>query len=126
MSASTIPNRRERRRHMKAMGFFKYKNKLNFQGRLELFRKNNEQGKEIHEQNMERFERTAYEQVEEIWGTKMSFYKELGYTDEEITKLQEAFSILVYKDIDTWKEDKKRARAIMKEVDQSWKARKNG
>jgi hypothetical protein len=112
----TIPNRRQRRAAMKHQGILKMKSKLSFKEWLEICKQTREKGKEIHEANVEAAEKSIYAALESAEAIHISRWKEEGYTDKEIEKLREAYSLIMIKDKSTWHADKKVARKTIKEL----------
>ena len=112
----TIPNRHQRRTAMKHQGILKMKSKLSFKEWLEICKQTREKGKEIHEANVEAAEKSIYAALEAAENIHISRWKEEGYTDKEIEKLREAYSLIMIKDKSTWHTDKKVARKTIKEL----------
>jgi len=121
----TIPNRRQRRAAMKHQGILKMKSKLSFKEWLEICKQTREKGKEIHEANVEAADKSIYASLEKIESNKISQWKEEGYTDKEIEKLREAYSLIMIKDKSTWHADKKLARKTIKELTSALYKRKS-
>ena len=111
-----IPNRRQRRMAMKHQGYLKQKGNLSLKEWSELCKEFRSKGNEIHQANVDAAEKAVYTQLEEIESKKISVWKEEGYTDKEIEKLREAYSLIMIKDKSTWQADKKVARNIIKEA----------
>jgi len=61
--------------------------------------------------------------------SKLNILKEtwesFGYNSDEISKLEEAWTITAIKDKDTYRADKKQANVLRREAQQSLAARKN-
>jgi hypothetical protein len=121
----TIPNRRQRRAAMKNQGILKMKSKLSFKEWLEICKQTREKGKEIHEANVEAAEKSIYAKLEQFENVKIANWKEEGYTDKEIEKLREAYSLIMVKDKSTWHADKKLARKTIKELTSTLYKRKS-
>jgi len=121
----TIPNRRQRRAAMKNQGILKMKGKLSFKEWLEICKQTREKGKEIHEANVEAAEKSIYAKLEQFENVKIANWKEEGYTDKEIEKLREAYSLIMVKDKSTWHADKKLARKTIKELTSTLYKRKS-
>ena len=122
---SAVPNRRARRAAMKSYGFFKMKNKLPLKKRFQMMDETARQGKEIFEANRDAVEKSIAAKLEEGEKSLIESWKDMGYNDTEIQMLCEANAILVVRDMETWKEDKKRARRLMKEALESKNNRTN-
>ena len=116
-----IPNRRERRAAMKYQGMLKAKSKLPFKEWMKMTSETLKAGKEIHAANMDAADKSITQQLEDREAKLME-----GYNKEEIEKLREADAILTVKYKETWHQDKKVARKLMREVRESYYKRKNG
>ena len=121
-----IPNRRERRAAMKYQGMLKAKSKLPFKEWMKMTSETLKAGKEIHAANMDAADKSITQQLEDRESKLIENWKEQGYTKEEIEKLRSADAILPVRYKETWQEDKKVARKLMKEVRESYYKRKNG
>ena len=111
-----IPNRTQRRLAMKHQGLLEQKRNLSLSDWSKLCREIRSKGQEIHQANVERNDKAIFAKLEEIESKKISTWKEDGYTDKEIEKLREAYSLIMIKDKSSWHTDKKVARNIIKEV----------
>ena len=111
-----IPNRTQRRLAMKHQGLLEQKRNLSLSDWSKLCREIRSKGQEIHQANVERNDKAIFAKLEEIESKKISTWKEEGYTDKEIEKLREAYSLIMIKDKSTWQADKKVARNIIKEA----------
>ena len=111
-----IPNRTQRRLAMKHQGLLEQKRNLSLSDWSKLCREIRSKGQEIHQANVERNDKAIFAKLEEIESKKISTWKEDGYTDKEIEKLREAYSLIMIKDKSTWHTDKKVARNIIKEA----------
>ena len=123
---SKIPNRRERRAAMKYQGLLKAKSKLSFKEWMKLTSENAKAGKEIHAAHLDATDKQLAQQLEDRENILIEQWKEFGYNDKEIKMLREANATLVIKDKENWHNDKKKARRILKEVNDSYLKRKNG
>jgi len=112
----TMPNRSQRRKAMAHQGFLKQKSKLSLSEWSKLCKELRIKGNEIHQVNAERSEKANFERLEEIESTKISNWREEGYTDKEIEQLREAYSFFMIKNKSTWHADKKVARKTIKEL----------
>jgi pyruvate kinase len=121
-----IPNRRERRAAMKYQGMLKAKSKLPFKEWMKMTSETIKAGKEIHAANVDAIDKKLTQQLEDIDAKNVEKWTEEGYTKKEIEKLREASAILAVRYKETWQEDKKVARKLMKEVRESYYKRKNG
>ena len=111
-----MPNRSQRRKAIAHQGFLKQKSKLSLTEWSKLCKELRIKGNEIHQVNVERSEKANFERLEEIESTKISNWREEGYTDKEIEQLREAYSFFMIKDKSTWHADKKVARKTIKEL----------
>ena len=121
----TIPNRRQRRMAMKHQGILKMKSKLSLKDWAEVCKQTREKGQEIHTANVEAAEKTIYAGLEAAENIHIGRWKEEGYTDKEIEKLREAYSLIMIKDKSTWHTDKKVARKTIKELASTLHKRKS-
>jgi len=119
------PNRRQRRLAMKYQGLLKAKSKLPFHKWMEITRENIERGKEIHAANVDSADKKIASQLEAAEERQIEVWREIGYDESEIEMLREANAILMVKDKETWKADKKEARQIMKDARESLNKRLN-
>ncbi len=82
-----------------------------------------EEGRDFHEKHM----RMVNDQIEEQLGSKLNSLKEtwkgLNYSEKEIEMLEEAFTLTNIKDKETWREDRKKAKSLVKEANKSKKER---
>ena len=115
-TTQTMPNRSQRRKAMAHQGFLKQKSKLSLSEWSKLCKELRIKGNEIHQVNAERSEKANFERLEAIESTKISNWREEGYTDKEIEQLREAYSFFMIKDKSTWHADKKVARKTIKEL----------
>ena len=113
---NNIPNRRERRAAMKHAGVLKQKRHLPYKDWCSLTREIRQRGNDIHQQNSEEREKKLTEYLEDKESNAMGFWKEDGYNEKEIKMLREAWAIYAVKDKETWHQDKRTARRLMKEA----------
>jgi len=111
-----IPNRRQRRSAMKFNKFFKIKNSLSFKDRANFTKENIKRGNEIFNKNQKNVENSINTQLEEIEKKRIKYWNDVGYNENEIKMLKEANVITSVKYLETWHEDKKTARKLMKEA----------
>ena len=107
-------NRQERRRALKSMGILKAKNKFNplSSERGEMRRKNRADGEAKHRAMLEEMEKESYERLENAHANYEKSLKKEGYNKEEIEMLLEAYALESIKHKETYREDKKRAKAL--------------
>lgn len=123
---SNIPTRRERRAAMKYQGILKAKSNATFNKWLEFTKASIKNGAEIFKVKENSFEKSIAEQLEAKELIMIEHWKAEGYNEAEIEKLREAYATLTVKQNSTWHADKKIARNLIKEVNQSRTARANG
>jgi hypothetical protein len=121
-----IPNRRERRYRLKQQGILKYLSKLSFFNPVALnYRAENlKVGARVQEIRREQIEK----QWEETFNAKIANMKEtwyeIGYNAEEISMLEEASVIHFAKNKETYREDKKQAKELIKKANLGLASRK--
>lgn len=117
--------RKYRRDTYKKMGLLKAKNgwgRFSEKG-IAWYNLKQEEGRDFHEKHM----RMVNDQIEEQLGSKLNSlketWKELNYSEKEIEMLEESFALRNIKDKETWREDRKRAKSLVKEANKSKKER---
>ena len=110
------PTRRTRRASLKSYGYFKTKKNFSFKRMTEIRKENLERGRKMFYDTQEAMDKSLTIQLESIEENRITYWKEVGYEDTEIQKLREANLILMVKNKETWNEDKKVARRLMKEA----------
>ncbi len=117
--------RKYRRDTYKRMGLLKAKNgwgRFSEKG-IAWYGLKQEEGRDFHEKHM----RMVNDQIEEQLGSKLNSLKEtwkgLNYSEKEIEMLEEAFTLTNIKDKETWREDRKKAKSLVKEANKSKKER---
>ena len=119
----TMPNRRMRRQVQKFQGVLKAKREASFSEWVEFVRETQKAGKELHKSNMDARESYLSERYDQLMESVIKNWKSLGYNDSEIEMLREAHSLVNRGHSSTWKADKKRARSLMKDAENSKKSR---
>lgn len=121
-----IPNRRARRAQLKSYGVLREKEKLSFFSpqRQEWYKKAKEEGKRIHEMNEKASMDAIENQLQTILDKMKETWSKLGYNEEEISLLEESWSLTAVKSKETYREDKKRSRELSKQASQLRSARK--
>lgn len=119
-------NRRQRRFMLKQQGVLKLLSKMDPLGEVRTnFRKQNlENGRKIHQQNIDANDKVNHAMLEEKLESMKETWTKIGYNAEEITKLEEAWSLSIIKDKETRKEDKKKIKQLQREVQESFHSRK--
>jgi len=127
MSKTTTQSRRHRRAQFRAMGYLKIKNmfgRFSPEG-MAWYDKMREDGMAAHEANVKR----SLDNTENQLQTKLNSTKEtwaaIGYNETEIAMLCEAWIQTAVKNKETYREDKKLARKLMKEARESLNSRLN-
>jgi len=116
--------RRQRRFYLKQQGALKYMKSLSFNDRAELRRQNIENGRKLHQQHLDIIEKRNHEMLEAKLESLKESWTAIGYNTEEQDKLSEAWILGVVKDKETYRADRKKAKALYKEVNASFQARK--
>lgn len=127
MSKGSTMSRRQRRGQFRAAGYLKIKNmfgRFSEQGRA-WYDKMAADGREMHEANQNRMRDEQENKLQEKLNASKVTWAGIGYNDEEIAKLEEAWLLSVIKNKDTYREDKKEAKRLRKEAQSSLKSRLN-
>ena len=125
-TSPTNYNRRQRRFMLKQQGVLKYLSGLNFLGEVRSnFRQQNiENGRKIHQRNVDMAEKQIAEILEAKLESIKAVWKSIGYDKSEMDKLEEAWALSAIKDKETFKEDKRRRKQLLREVRESFSSRK--
>lgn len=123
---NNTPTRRDRRSTMKYQGILKVKSNMSFSKWLEFTKASIKNGAEIFRVKEDLVEKLSTEHLEAKELVTIENWKASGYSEGEIEKLREAYAILMVKQLSTWHVDKKIARNLIKEVNQSKSKRVNG
>ena len=118
--------RRQRRYMLRQQRVLRYLSKLPVLGdvRTSFRLQNLENGRRIHQRNLDAIEQRQHAELEAILESLKATWESIGYNAAEIEKLEEAWSLSVIKNKDTRKEDKKTRKALLREVRESFEARK--
>lgn len=116
-----IANGKQRRAFLKFQGVLKNKRKQSFKKWAAEVASNIEAGREMHQTNVDETQKNIELQLEEIEKNLVESWERMGYDKEEINLLIEANALLLVKDKETLREDRKEARRLMKNA----RARKN-
>lgn len=92
---SQSPNRKQRRTYLKSAGILKAKNQLNFKDWSSLVSENIKKGKELHEQNVDFYDKQIGEQLQAKENAMVSTWKEIGYSQEQIDEFLESWYSVV-------------------------------
>lgn len=117
----TFLSRRQRRYMLKERGILKQISKLSFfsETRTKIREQNMEQGRKMHQAWLDHIEKQQGEVLEQRLESVKETWANIGYNVEEIAKLEEAWALTVIRDKETWREDRKKARLLQKEVQES-------
>jgi hypothetical protein len=122
-----VPNRRMRRAIQKQNGMLKILKQLGYNNpAYKAFKRETmEAGRKIHEANVARIEELNSTRLEAVLQNCKSTWFGMGYNQEEVTLLEEAWAMTAVKDKDTYRADKKRARELQREAAALMDARNN-
>jgi hypothetical protein len=114
-------NRRQRRNTLKQKGILKTISRMSFfsEAKTKIREQNREQGRQIHEAWLDHVEKQQAGTLEQKLESMKKTWESIGYNAEEISKLEEAWALTTIKDKETWKEDKKKARLLMRDAAES-------
>ena len=120
-----MPNHAQRRNMLRQQKVLKIKNEMNAMSSaaVEFRETQRENGRKIHEANLDRLEQQTTVLMEEKLADVVSGWQTQGYNEEEIALLTEAWKLTTFKNKKTWHADKKTARKLMKQADESRKQR---
>jgi len=127
MGRNTTSSRKAKRKQFQISKYLKIKNmfgRFSPEG-IAWATKMREDGLKMHEAHVNR----VNDQIEDALQLKANSLKEtwakIGYNDSEIAMLEEAFFNLSIRNKDTYREDKKAARKLMKDASNSLQSRLN-
>lgn len=125
--AQLPPNRRQRRYMMKQNGMLRYLSKLSFfhPTKAAIRQQNMENGRKIQEARLDAVEKANHERLEAALNNMKETWANQGYNETEIAQLEEAWAMTAVKDKETYQQDKKESRRLMKEARASLLARNN-
>ena len=117
----TFLSRRQRRYMLKERGILKQISKLSFfsETRTKIREQNMEQGRKMQQAWLDHIEKQQGEALEQKLESVKETWSNVGYNAEEIAKLEEAWALTVIRDKETWREDRKKARLLQKEAQES-------
>ena len=127
MGKGVTMSRRQRRSQLKKMGYLKIKNmfgRFSEQGKA-WYSKMSEEGINAHDEHVNRVNDSIGDQLQTMLNNLKLTWKDSGYNDSEIGLLEEAWSLSVVKNKDTYRKDKKEAIKLRKEAQESLKSRLN-
>ena len=113
-------NRRQRRQMLRERGVLRLISKMNFMSpqRKQLREQNMENGRKLHQQHVDQIDAKNAQLLEARLEKAKVIWNEQGYNVEEIKLLEEAWSLSSIKVKETYREDKKEAKAIRKKVEE--------
>jgi len=117
----TFLSRRQRRYMLKERGILKQISKLSFfsETRTKIREQNMEQGRKMQQAWLDHIEKQQGEALEQKLESVKETWANIGYNPEEISKLEEAWALTVIRDKETWRKDRKKARLLQKEAQES-------
>ena len=120
-----MPNHAQRRNMLRQQKVLSAKNEMHPLDRnsVEFRQAQRENGRKIHEANLDRLEQQSTLLMEEKLNAVVVGWQTQGYNEEEIALLTEAWKLTTFKNKKTWHADKKTARKLMKQADESRKQR---
>lgn len=120
-----MPNHMQRRNMLRQQGVLKVKSEMHplDKNNIEFRQAQRENGRKIHEANLDRMEQVQAVKMEETMASLKEGWSKQGYNEEEISMLEKAWKLTTYKNKKTWHSDKKEARKLMKQADESRKQR---
>lgn len=120
-----MPNHRQRRAMLRQQKVLRVKNEMHplDKNSVEFRQAQRENGRKIHESNLDRIEQQQSIMMEEKLNSVKSGWVAQGYNDEEVALLTEAWKLTTFKNKKTWHADKKTARKLMQQADEARKQR---
>jgi hypothetical protein len=112
-----IANRKQRREAMKGQGILGMIGELSYTKRAEIRQANLARGREAHAAMTDHVDKDRWARLESKEIEMMKTWKEIGYNDEEISLLREAWSINVVGGAS--REDIKKSADLVKSADES-------
>jgi len=112
-----IANRKQRREAMKSQGILGMIGELSYTKRAEIRQANLARGREAHAVMTDQVDKARWARLEAKEIEMMKTWREVGYSDEEITMLREAWSIDVAGGAS--REDLKKSAALVKSAQES-------
>lgn len=112
---------------LKQNGVLKYLKKLSFfhPTRVAIRQQNMENGRKIHQANLDVLEKAQAERLEATLERLKETWSNIGYNKKEIKMLEEAWITTSIKNKETYREDKKESKRLMKKAADSLASRKN-
>lgn len=120
-----MPNHAQRRNMLRQQKVLKVKNEMHplDKNSVEFRQAQRENGRKIHESNLDRIEQQQSIVMEEKLNSVKEGWVAQGYNESEVSMLEQAWKLTTFKNKKTWHADKKEARKLMKQADESRKQR---
>ena len=114
-------NRKNKRGMLKQYGMLKEKSTWSRFSKkaIDWYDRMREEGNSTQEKNEKRMNDDLENQLQVKLDTSKATWKEMGYDENEIKMLEEAWTIKAFKFKETYREDKKKAKSLMKEAHSS-------
>lgn len=121
------PNRRQRRYMIKQNGMLRYLSKMDFfhTKKSAIRAQNIENGYKMQEARLDAIEKANYERLEATLKHAKETWANTGYIVAEIAMLEKAWALANVKNKETYQQDKKESKRLMKEAKASLLARNN-
>lgn len=121
-----IPSRKERRAQLKASGITKVLSKLSYGHPLkkQIREANQEAGKKIHQAHVDKIDAANATYLENKLNASKATWANQGYNEEELKMLEEAWLLSNVVNKETYREDRKKVKALLNKVNAS-KATRN-
>jgi len=119
-------NRRQRRQMLKERGILKLISKMSFLSlqKSQIRAQNMENGRKLHQQHVDKIDAKNAQILEEKLEVAKKSWSDYGYNADEIKMLEEAWSLSVIKNKETYRSDKKESRRLKKQAEDSKANRK--
>ena len=109
---------------LRQQGALRYVQSLPLKDKIQIMRSNIENGRKLHQQHLDRIEQQQAIALEAKLESVKETWTKIGYNAAEIALLEEAWSLNVIKDKETYRADRKKARQLQKEAQALMQARK--
>lgn len=113
----TLPNRKTRRMLQKYQNILTAKKDAPGEEWLNFVKENQSDGLSLHNTNVDAKESYLNEMMDKYTEKLIKNWKEFGYNDSEILLLREAYSLMDNKKSITRRDDKKRAKSLIKQAE---------
>jgi len=118
-------NRKNKRGMLKQYGMLKEKSTWSrfSEKAIDWYDRMRKEGNSTQEKNEKRMNEDLENQLQIKLDASKATWKEIGYNEKEIKMLEEAWTIGAFKFKETYREDKKKAKGLMKEANNSLRKR---